>query len=404
MARNPRYWAFISYSHEDEAWARWVHRKLETYRVPRRLVGRTHHHVRAPRKLYPIFRDEDEMGAQTSLMKHIEEALRQSCALIVICSPAAVNSDYVEDETDYFIGQCEGRPILCLIVSGEPNAAGRPGCSAKDECFPKPLRASTAPVAADVRPGHDRKRDATLKLVAGILRIPYEEVHRREKRRQRRRLALVTLTVVSLLIGGPTIAFISTFNDAWDVFPDLGWVRLTLGPSNATMVASKGRSSYRGRHVPVHVYTAEAGVTSKVEVDPPQQGTGSSSHSVYYSSTLSLGQESWAALFLWAPGNYRNLPPLTFSTENCTHVFLTIRAMQEDRLRLGLKDIQGKEQKVTIDLRLGWCTYAIPLAAFERVDTNRLIMISLAHEENYAVNPTLELEIRDVFFESLREE
>lgn len=344
------------------------------------------------------------MGAQTSLMKHIEEALRQSGALIVICSPPAANSDYVRDETEYFIGHCQGRPIVCLIVSGEPSAADSLGCSADEECFPRPLRARAAPVAADVRPGHDRKRDAKLKLVAGILRIRYEELRRREKRRQRTRLALVTLTVVSLLIGGPTIALISTFNDAWGVFPGLGWVRLTQGPSNATMVASKGRSSYRGRHLPVRVYTPEAGVTSEVEVDLPQRGTGSVSHSVHYSSTLSLGQESWTALFLWAPGNYRYLPPITLSAENCTHVFLTIRATHEDRLRIGLKDIQGKEQKVTIDLQSGWCTYAIPLAAFERVDTNRLIMISLAHEENYAVKLTLELEIRDVFFESFREE
>ena len=29
-----RYWAFISYSHADEAWAQWLHRSLETWRVP----------------------------------------------------------------------------------------------------------------------------------------------------------------------------------------------------------------------------------------------------------------------------------------------------------------------------------------------------------------------------------
>ena len=34
-----KYRAFISYSHADEKWARWLHRSLETYRVPRRLVG-----------------------------------------------------------------------------------------------------------------------------------------------------------------------------------------------------------------------------------------------------------------------------------------------------------------------------------------------------------------------------
>ena len=34
-----RFRAFISYSHADDAWARWLMRRLETYRVPSRLVG-----------------------------------------------------------------------------------------------------------------------------------------------------------------------------------------------------------------------------------------------------------------------------------------------------------------------------------------------------------------------------
>ncbi len=34
-----RYFAFISYSHHDAAWADWLHKSLETYRTPRRLVG-----------------------------------------------------------------------------------------------------------------------------------------------------------------------------------------------------------------------------------------------------------------------------------------------------------------------------------------------------------------------------
>ena len=35
-----KYRAFISYSHADEEWAKWLHKALETYRVPKRLVGR----------------------------------------------------------------------------------------------------------------------------------------------------------------------------------------------------------------------------------------------------------------------------------------------------------------------------------------------------------------------------
>jgi hypothetical protein len=32
-----QYWAFISYSHADAAWAQWLHHELETYRVPKTL-------------------------------------------------------------------------------------------------------------------------------------------------------------------------------------------------------------------------------------------------------------------------------------------------------------------------------------------------------------------------------
>lgn len=34
-----RYRAFIAYSHQDEVRAKWLHKALETYRVPARLVG-----------------------------------------------------------------------------------------------------------------------------------------------------------------------------------------------------------------------------------------------------------------------------------------------------------------------------------------------------------------------------
>ena len=32
---NVRYKAFISYSHSDEKWAKWLHRRLEAYKAPK---------------------------------------------------------------------------------------------------------------------------------------------------------------------------------------------------------------------------------------------------------------------------------------------------------------------------------------------------------------------------------
>jgi hypothetical protein len=35
-----KYWAFLSYSHRDKKWGDWLHKALETYRIPRRLIGK----------------------------------------------------------------------------------------------------------------------------------------------------------------------------------------------------------------------------------------------------------------------------------------------------------------------------------------------------------------------------
>ncbi len=37
MSGPYRFGAFISYSHEDRYWARWLHRRLEAYRPPKSL-------------------------------------------------------------------------------------------------------------------------------------------------------------------------------------------------------------------------------------------------------------------------------------------------------------------------------------------------------------------------------
>lgn len=40
MSVGKRYKAFISYSHRDQDFARWLHRQLETYAIPRDWSGR----------------------------------------------------------------------------------------------------------------------------------------------------------------------------------------------------------------------------------------------------------------------------------------------------------------------------------------------------------------------------
>ena len=99
-----RYWAFVSYAHGDAKAAVRLHHALETYRLPRELVGTVPAHAGRglPAPLYPIFLDRDELAAAASLGERLESALRDSLSLIVVCSPNAVRSRWVDQEARYF--------------------------------------------------------------------------------------------------------------------------------------------------------------------------------------------------------------------------------------------------------------------------------------------------------------
>jgi hypothetical protein len=84
-----RYWAFISYSHIDERWASWLHRSIEGYKVPKAVAKTVGADGQTPRpaRLFPVFRDREELSIAPSLGDRIEGALTASRNLIVICSP-----------------------------------------------------------------------------------------------------------------------------------------------------------------------------------------------------------------------------------------------------------------------------------------------------------------------------
>ncbi|HEY8682676.1 MAG TPA: toll/interleukin-1 receptor domain-containing protein, partial [Rhodanobacter sp.] len=145
-----RYRAFISYSHQDKSWANWLHKALEAYRVPRRLVGVTTTAGVVPVRLTPIFRDRDELPSATDLNATVQEALEHSACLIVICSPHAARSRWVNEEIHAFKRLGRADRILCLIVGTRP--AGEEDERELEHYFPPALRyrvdADGAPLAS----------------------------------------------------------------------------------------------------------------------------------------------------------------------------------------------------------------------------------------------------------------
>jgi tetratricopeptide (TPR) repeat protein len=196
-----RFRAFISYSHRDTGSVRWLHGALETYRIPRKLLGRETPLGPVPKTLGPIFRDRDELSASPDLSAELRAALAQSLFLIVVCSPASAASRYVNEEVLTFKRLHGEKRVLALIIAGEPGVS-QGSTSSAQECFPPALRFSlaadgslsdvaAAPIAADLRKAGDGRRLALLKLLSALTGLRLDELAQREAQRRAQRLRLV---------------------------------------------------------------------------------------------------------------------------------------------------------------------------------------------------------------------
>jgi formylglycine-generating enzyme required for sulfatase activity len=207
-----KYRAFISYSHADTDWARWLHRGLESFHIDKDLVGRETATGTIPQALRPIFRDRDDFTAG-ALTEQTQAALDASAALIVICSPSSAKSLYVNEEIKLFKSRHPDRPLIPLIVGGSPG-------DSEQECFPSALKFKLDAkgritkkrvelLAADAREEGDGKDLSLAKVIAGLLGLSSDDVFRRAERerraatrRKRRVQGLVGALALLLAVAG----------------------------------------------------------------------------------------------------------------------------------------------------------------------------------------------------------
>lgn len=212
-----RYSAFISYNHRDRREASWLHRALETYRIPRHMQG--HPSLMGPLgdRLPPVFQDREELAASADLAQSVRQALEEAASLIVICSPDAAKSRWVNEEIRVFTALGRRDRIQCLIVRGVPHAS-RTGADPDLECLPPALFEGGAgePLASDLRPEGDGRQMAKLKLLAGIMGVGFDELRQREQARRVRRLATasVALGIGFVLMSGLAAAALLARNEA----------------------------------------------------------------------------------------------------------------------------------------------------------------------------------------------
>lgn len=210
MADAKTYRAFLSYASADRKTGKWLHGRLEAYRVPKKL---RRERADLPKRLRPIFRDREELSGGGDLNAKLIEALDASEFLIVLCTPRAAASKWVNAEIAHFKATGRADRIIPVLAEGEPAEAFPPALThavlADGTVTETP---EDAPLGADLREAGDGRRGAVLKITSGLLDVGFDTLRQRDVERRRNQvLASIALVggILAMLFAAGTVASIS---------------------------------------------------------------------------------------------------------------------------------------------------------------------------------------------------
>ncbi|MBS1214125.1 MAG: hypothetical protein H6R26_2742 [Proteobacteria bacterium] len=191
-----KYVAFVSYAREDEGFARLLETEIEAHLPP------------DGRSAAQVFRDRSDFTG-SEYHRALENHLRNSETLVVLCSPHARRSEYVGDEIRRFANLRGSDRIFPVLVSGLPDN------EADDlKAFPPALlevMEGGIPLGAEYRgfgktrdrPNSGRYETEWYKLLGNLYGMSPAEIRARDKQRQvgalRRRYAASLLGVAVLI-------------------------------------------------------------------------------------------------------------------------------------------------------------------------------------------------------------
>ena len=195
---DKRYYAFISYKREDEKQAKWLQDKLEHYRFPTNLNGRTD----LPKNVRPIFRDVTDLTPGI-LAEEINKTLNDSQWLIIVCSPRSAKSPWVCKEAQSFIDSGRADRIIPYVIEGVPFSGDE-----ATECYPEALlnmKGNKELLAANVN--EIGREAAAIKILARMFGLRFDTLWQRHTREQEKRRIIwgtiaAFMVVVSMLISG----------------------------------------------------------------------------------------------------------------------------------------------------------------------------------------------------------
>ena len=182
MEAQRNFKAFISYRHcpLDMVVAEETQELIERYRIPKE------YRKDGKKELGFVFRDVSELPLCSNLSDDIYAALDHSEFLIVICTPETPKSLWVRQEIHYFLQTHSRDRVLIVLADGTPEQS-LPEILTHVYDESGNLIRRVEPLCANLVGKNQREvrkklKKEFLRLVAAMLRVPYDALYQRRKR------------------------------------------------------------------------------------------------------------------------------------------------------------------------------------------------------------------------------
>lgn len=182
-------YAFISYSHQDVKMAKWLQRKLESFKLPTEI----HNEFEDSKYLRPVIRDRTDFDSGV-LKDELSEHLSQSKYLIVICSPHSAKSDWVSREVQAFINWGRIENIIPFIITDETYSGS--GINSLPKSLIDHVEKFPDDELLGINIAEAGREKAYIRVVSRMLGINFDELWKRHERERRRRLCLWSITIL----------------------------------------------------------------------------------------------------------------------------------------------------------------------------------------------------------------